>query len=698
MTLPRGDPPDYGGYAHDAHMPQKTPREMKKLSLLPLILTILVCIAPATAQTDTKQTQIDTLRQKLATAATPADSLKILYDIFDLSQRKEYPTLAKEMYAVATRAGDISAQLDIARQVTAVLRNDKDYAVLEDAVKKMPESDEQKETLLFVRMKRVSYLSGYLPEAERQKEITKFINDYGARKNYDKYEKVLGLFTLIEYLRNDAVSGDMLKKYIDNLYDIANSEEFKLYAIPNIICAESANAYTAAENFPKALQADRKLLDIISGLEKKYASQGRAYRNYDISRFVCYRRMLRNYEALAPGEADALYGKILKLARTNSEVSKDLETNPMTGAFHLMATGDYEGAIPKLKEVYAKSNSVTLQKRALELLVKAAEQTGDDATRLEALTQYNTILEEYAKLNAAERYREMQVRYDIKELQERNTKLELEASAHAADSTRRMMGFVIAAFLILALAFALTIFYWTKFSRNSTKLALITDRLSYERDKMRQALFYDSTRESRVSFDSFDKWKKKCHGISRKYRSNAAFMAGNMINDLLLIATLGKENRQRHIQEVSVDSLMRSATLKAEDMAGISCEISINSPDNDIQIISDKDCLIHIIALILYGMVTHRMASKKISLDFRKVSEDEIEFIFTAPNDYTLHEDTDDYKSFITPEEMAEGSFSGIFIDRCIALLLSSDFKSDTGYKGGARFFFITPTNLRRTL
>ena len=106
-----------------------------------------------------------------------------LYDIFDLSPRKDQPKVCDELYNVADRAGDVLAQLDICRQATASVRDDKDLAKIEDAVRKLPVSDEQKETELFLKMKRITLKARNLPEAERQKEITAIIAKYDdARK------------------------------------------------------------------------------------------------------------------------------------------------------------------------------------------------------------------------------------------------------------------------------------------------------------------------------------------------------------------------------------------------------------------------------------------------------------------------------------------------------------------------------------
>ena len=571
--------------------------------------------------------------------------------------------------------------------------------MLEDAVSRLPESDEQRETLLFIRMKRVSYKSRYSSEEERQKDISDMITSYDKKSNPDKYDKMLRLFTLVEYLRND-VPGDLLQKYIADLFALGTSSDFSLYAIPNIIYAETANSYTMAQDYAKAVEADRKLLEVIDGLEKKYAGMGRKYRNYDVSRYVCYRRMLQNFEALKPVEAEQLYDRIKTLAISNSDVNEDLEQNPVTNAFHCMATGDYSSAIPLLKNLYKSSEEVSRKRRFLELLIKASEQTGDDKTRMEALELYNGILDEYSKLKAAERYRELQLKYDIKSLQERNASLELANKTEQIDIERKIMIFVTAAFVILLTAFIITLFYWTKFRRNSHNLEYIVNRLSHERDRMRHAVLHDNKKhasgnEHKNEQVSFDEWCMQRKHLFSKHINTSLSMTQCIINDLILIAFLGKKNRMAHISSISVDEMMRTAVTRAYEAGDVQCKISVDYPEDDFRINSDIECLTYIISKILNGMASRNIKEGVIKLESRLTEDNRIQFIFTTPGDFTLHDDTGGYKPLITAAGMAEGSASGIFIDRTIALLLASDIKSDLNYKEGTRFIFTTPANLK---
>lgn len=646
---------------------------------------------------------ISDLRAKLATTKTPGDSIKIYYDILDLASRKQYKQLSAEIWDVAARAGRTDVQLEISRQLTAAVKKDSVYNILEQAVAALPESDEQKETLLFVRMKRVSYKSRYESEEQRQKEISEMIRSYDVTAEHDKYDRLLRTFNLVEYLRNN-VSGELLQVYISRLLDEGLSEDFSLYAIPNIIFAEAANAYTMAQDYHKAVEADRKLLEVIEGLEKKYAAMGRKYRNYDVSRYVCYRRMLQNFEALAPGEAQKLHDKILLLGTNNSDVRDDLANNPTTDAFYNMAIGNFTAAIPLLKKLNDSSSEVTRKRRYLELLIHAAASVGDEATRVEALENYNHILDEYNKLKASERYRELQVKYDIKSLKERNAALELENVSEKLDAHRRIMVFVIFAFVILLITFIITLFNWYRFRKNSIDLGTIESRLGHERDMLRHREFYDIgdhiSEVMEVPEFSFKDWCQANAKSIKRHGYAAAKMTQNIMNDLLFIAFLGKKDRMAHITTTSADSLIRNIVSKAvannagpdnnEDNTGI----NTSYPDDDYMIETDVECLTHALGAVLAGMVKHNQCEDNIMFESALCNNGYISFIFTSPENVSMHEDTRAYVDFVYTNALASGAMSGSFINRLIALLLDSEVKADVSCKHGSRLIFTTPVNL----
>ena len=99
----------------------------------------------------------DSLYTLLHNATSPADSLRILYNIHDLNTKDENKHLNATLYEVAKRAGNTRAQLDILRIIgNDYLGNDSAQTLVLNEAMTLPHSDEQKETVTFLRLLIVS--------------------------------------------------------------------------------------------------------------------------------------------------------------------------------------------------------------------------------------------------------------------------------------------------------------------------------------------------------------------------------------------------------------------------------------------------------------------------------------------------------------------------------------------------------------
>lgn len=665
---------------------------MKKL-FLTFTITILFQLAiSAKAQTDYQRDTSSKLRISLANAKTPRDSIKILYDIFDVVPRNQEVAIGRQIYDIAKRIGDNSTCLDICRQLTACFRDDRSLAEIEKEVSRIPESQEQKETHLFLRMKRLSYSSSNKSETDRQKEIIRILAEEDKGKTKSPTQRLLDLFTLVEFLRNDA-SGDMLKEYLDRLIMLATSSHFKLYAIPNIVYAEAANVYADAGEAEKSVEADRKLLQIIDGLENKYHSNGRIYRNFDISRYVCYRRMIRNYEALRPGELKTLYDKCMNLRAKSHDVRNDMDTHPRFYAYYYTASGDYNAALPYLKQLLEKDLSLPLRKLVLEHTVSVAEKTGDDETRVKALEEYSTILEELNRLKASERYRELQIKYDVQDLKTRNAELELTNKNEEILSARRLMTFVAVLFVILFIILVLFLHYWGKFKRNASRMGEVVDSIHMERERLRQSLYYDYAEMPGYLAPelNIDGWRERMRKKGIKWDMVSLFMTKSIVNDLLFIAASGHSDLMKYIQETSVDSLLRRVEVLAREGDYPDNGISVEYLDDDFKITTDPECL-SILINHIFDTAIHCIPDSTIELSCRKTSENYVDFIITTIGvNGASPEDPQIFNNFITVRRILHRKGSGFFICRLIWLLLNSEIIPDKEYKNGSRYYLRVP-------
>lgn len=669
---------------------------MKRIpSLLLCILLSALCFkASAGLSAADREKSIEILRTKLQSAKTPKDSVRILYDIFDLSGTTASLRMFDEFYATAGRAGDVSAQLDMLRQMTAYYREEKDFDALEKMARKLPASREQKETILFLQMKKLSYSSKFLPEAERQKAIARIITDNEAKKTADPRQRLLDLYTVVEYLRNEA-NGELLEKYLDRLVDLVNTDQFELYALRNIVFSEAANIYSDAGDDERAVEADRTLLKIIEGLEKKYAAQGREYRNYDRNKYICYRRMLRNSKGLAPGEADKLFAACTALAESDPDVGMDYKHFPRIHAYYHYAKGDYAKALPELKGLLDSGKPGTAERRILlSYIVTAAEKTGDDKTRMNALAEYNAMLREYEDLKAVESYKELQIKYDIMDLRERNAALELEASESELKSVKRTMTLELTAFGLVVVVLVAFLFYWSKYQRNTYNMGKVVDRLASERDKIRRSLYYDYADDplEETSDAPSDHWRDRLKKKNKKGFEMSTFMTESIVNDLLYIAAVSHADSRKYINDISADRLMREAIREAKDRTGRHI-FDGSWPEEDFRIDTDPDCLRALIAHILEVAANYSGEDGHVSLECTGHNKGYTSFAFVTPEQvFGNPDDPRLFDLFINTEEIIANRGTGLFICRMISLLIKCDFKSDRTWEGpGSRFILIVP-------
>lgn len=88
---------------------------MIRTKLIFTLFAVIVSSIPCFAR-QSSASLIDSLRIELSKATVPADSLRILYDIYDLSPIGDCPKVIRELRHAAESCGDTGALLDIIRR------------------------------------------------------------------------------------------------------------------------------------------------------------------------------------------------------------------------------------------------------------------------------------------------------------------------------------------------------------------------------------------------------------------------------------------------------------------------------------------------------------------------------------------------------------------------------------------------------
>lgn len=392
----------------------------------------------------------ETLRAGLSHVSAPGDSLKILLDVFDATDQAGKRATAEEILALARRTGDQATLLEFIPRITVLnMRNDEKMRSLLEVADEITDPTQRKGIKVFININRAVNEATYLPEDERHKALMKYVQD-DMRYSDDIFQNFLDLSRVVVFLGQSS-QNTMYMEYLDRLFEMLDQLPGDCYYIRNLFYTTAANTYTANGNHEKAVEADRKLLEIIKQLEYRYKKQGRKYRNYDRYYYLSYRRMLRNYPALSLKEVEDIYAKCEQLAQRNVELRRDFYDKEAVTAYRLMAREDYQAAVPKLKKALTRTDNRNVRHILLKMIVEASDSIDDNATLLTALKDYNVELEKLMHRRNEESYRELAMRKDIDVLKNEKSRLELEKKDVEVMTGQKIITLILVALLVLAI-------------------------------------------------------------------------------------------------------------------------------------------------------------------------------------------------------------------------------------------------------
>lgn len=453
---------------------------------------------------------LDSLNARLAAVSTPADSVSLLYNIFDVlstnsskdeAHRQHREDVLRQLFGLSKRIGDVEVSLDVLRNLSSVVgSNNTAQRELITMASEFPPSDEQLETMAFIRMQRNSSGATNMsvrPIEERTENLRDAISEYQRIDNSpanDLYKKIDNLFCLVVYgasmLQSEQLNNYMTQ--LDSLILLTRSEDAGL---ANLYYTRSASLYTQLGESEKALTTDRNLLKIIDQLEQRALERGRVFKNYDSYRFIIYRRMLSNYPALSDDEIESLYRLVVrsydKLKKTGSDAPHQLDA---ATAQYYMARNNYKGAVDLFQRVLAEYEPYKMQQNMVEAYLKSAEKAGTKDQYIEAQRYYIELLKrqamqnidnEYARLAIASNLAAIQLRN--KQLEDRNKMLDAESRHRIALENHRWSMVVMSSIGVALVIILLTVLIsFRRQKRMARDLKAANERLRSERDVMRR--------------------------------------------------------------------------------------------------------------------------------------------------------------------------------------------------------------------
>ncbi|MBD5213692.1 MAG: HAMP domain-containing histidine kinase [Bacteroidales bacterium] len=706
---------------------------MKRILLFSLAL--LTAASSLMASVSRSQHSLDSIRYELATASTPDDSIRLYYDIFDLTPREKKKYIAQELYEMGVRHANAEVQLDMLCQLTLFnLDNDTLRAQYQKKAEQMSPSSRQRMTALYISVVNDVQAARYSKDPASKKRLRRLINRATIEDGASVYTRLEVAMTLCAFLDGKGRNA-MLSKYLDEAETYISRLSYRLNALDTYFMAQASANYTAVGDFKKAIAIDKKLIETFDSAETKYNTQGRQFRNYDYERYNAYRRILLNFPELTPQEVEYYYGKVQEMARRDETQTVESEFYQRPTIYYYLATGRYHEAIPLLFKQLRDTDqhlSPTIRLNMINYLIEAAEKTGDKEALNEAYKMYRDVKEDNDLYDDQQEFLDMQFCYETNTLNLERSQLAVdrmrsdrENRIRAKKSDRVILYSALLVVLILIVALAFMYRTGLRMKKLNARSAKDNAALKEERDTLRRTqgdLMRASERVRRA-----DQQKEEfINNVSNEIQTpvNAiveysqlivdcidddrhryldrfaavvklnAELLSTLVGDVLNLASHDKGTFKIEKRPVSVQDLSTVAIDSIKDRIPEGVKV-VNEVAQETDILVDTDG--KRVAQVLMNLLSNSAKfthEGSITLSGSLSDDGEVYTFAVTDTGIGIPKGKEEviFERFKKLSKYSQGVGLGLPVGRMIATLLGGELKVDTTYAGrGARFIFTFP-------
>lgn len=699
---------------------------MKRTLRTVLAWMCILCVLPAYASDHNKLAGVaNTLSTQLKNAAAPGDSILLmqnLFDIYSVLKPHQLDSLATRIYLTALAADDVHAAADMLRQRSNInTNNDSIQQAMLALARQLPVGQDRSETITFIRMKR-NYLTRDLDDRTRSKRLHELLTEYTLHRPSDVYEQLVLLHAVCVNIAKSA-QGDLLVSYMDRLQDLLDELPQDVYSLRNLFQVVGAINYIEAGQPLKAIELDKKLLQNVDSLESFYTRQGRPYRNYDANRYIIYTRMLSNWRALTPEQVEEFYSRAMELKDTDTRARNTYKNNPRPDIFHAMANKDYERAKSLLRQLLNSKHGLIYRRNNLRDLIECARQTNDQATIAEVSLEYIDLLQAYLDKRLQERYKELQILYDVYEMQQRYDLLRSE-KIESEHQKSRIILFISLAFIIILVALLITLARMYRRKRalaksleasnealrvesanlRNSQTQLIEARDQAEKANAFKTMFIrDMSREINIPLKAVSEYahlivdcsESSAHPYLERYSElvdlNCELLT-SIINDVLHLSEIDSDTVTLQSRLTDIDKICSAAVDMVERRARKGVTISYHNCVDKIDIYTDPRRVQQILVGVLSNAVKFTPKGT-ITVDAALSKDGKNIIISVADTGIGIPPEQAEYifERFVKLDKEAQGVGLGLTISRMLARMLGGDLTLDITYTHGARFVLILP-------
>lgn len=660
----------------------------------------------------------DSLQRVLFNAKTANDSLALLTDIYDLSGRGHRDETGRKIVEIALRSGNTAVGLDAVRNLAnSHFKNDSLLNMDMELASRFPDSDDRKETLTFIAMMKNLYSVRYSTPEERETQLRKLLREANAGNETDVYRSIVLLHAISLYI-GESSQGDLLSKYLDRLGRLIENLRPEATSLRNIYYVQAAMVYTENEEYSKAINADTKLLKSIDDLESGRTGLRRKYRSYDANRYISYTRLLANYPHLSKMDIEDYYRKVMDIVATDSTAATTNRISLRPQIYYAMYRQQYDKALELLKQAIDYPYNASCRRQMLKMAITAAEHTGDHETLLQASRDYNTMLENTLSQRNEEKYKELQLVYDINQMRAQHNR-----ESMALERRMAIIGIVAAGILLLLLM--LTLWLWIHSRKLARHLAASNTALQAESENLRLAQADlmrardDAEAANHIKTDFIQNMSGEVTGplnIITEYTNlivdcseandkpylrhfadlvnfNAELLK-TTANDVLDLSEIDTNNVKlifkreliRPICEAAVDSVRHKLN------PGVSIRLENNLPD--ISLNTDSRRLMRILIQLLSNAAKFTEEGE-ISLGYTVDNENGCVYIRVTDTGIGIKPEAVEYifRRFVKINKSSQGIGIGLSIARHFADMLGGTLDVNTKYTLGAQFVLTLPLN-----
>ncbi len=673
------------------------------------------------------------IRGELAKGPSAADSIRLLYNLFDLGPKSVSGPLIDTIYELALRTGNDDAEFEMLRQKANMYIDSAEIVadcLARVRAKKGTKNPLVRDAELYIRMQQI--LSGVgndvqLTDPTVEGTLNGLIARYISNPPTDPYERVEAIFTICTYMGNLGEGRDM-EHYVELMREALDALPLVSGDIRRAVYTRNAVIATNFGLYRQALAIDRKHLRMLDSMQVRFGKNGRLFRSSDAARYTIYRRMLANAAGLRSPEVERLWAEINDIASRNSDVAADMAEDHRAQIYYLMAVKEYAKVVPLiLKRVRNKSRSLPYREILYNDLITAAEETGDEKVLLEAYREYTDMLRERLNNRQAESIRELSIAYSVNDMKEERDQVQHELAERERTRTLWITGLSVLAILMLVV---MVLVLWTQKKRAAAAaetIERINGSLVAERDKLQAmkteliAARDEAKRSDKVKTDFINNMSheirtplnsiSECSRLivdcipddkspfldkfGRIIEQNVKLME-RLVNDVLDLASL--DNNELSIDPMAVpviDICNFVMTMTSESMQpGVALEFEPSEEVSHLVVVTDRQRVIQVLMNLLNNAAKFTEKGRvRLDVDVDKTTNT-LKFA-VSDTGIGIRKGNEEviFERFRQLDMNVNGCGLGLYIARMVARLLGGDVKVDTSYRGGARFVFTLPLN-----